>query len=68
MLATNVMKSPGTAMEIGSNIGSPAKSRNPQTASSSIPDVTDFYHNGKQFHLGKIVRVASKSIQGFSDD
>ena len=54
-LATNVLKNPGRALEIGANIGSAAVSRNPKAALSTIPDVIKFYHTGKGLYLGKFV-------------
>ena len=54
-LATNVLKNPGRALEIGANIGSAAVSRSPKAALSTIPDVIKFYHTGKGLYLGKFV-------------
>ena len=54
-LATNVLKNPGRALEIGASIGSAAVSRNPKAALSTIPDVIKFYHTGKGLYLGKFV-------------
>ena len=54
-LATNVLKNPGRALEIGANIGTAAVSRNPNAVLSTIPDVIKFYHTGKGLYLGKFV-------------
>ena len=54
-LATNVLKNPGRALEVGANIGSAAVFRNPKAALSTIPDVIKFYHTGKGLYLGKFV-------------
>ena len=54
-LATNVLKNPGRALEIGANIGSAAVSRNPKAALSTIPNIIKFYHTGKGLYLGKFV-------------
>ena len=46
-LATNVLKNPGRALEITSNIATAAATKNPKAALSSLPEVINFYHTGK---------------------
>ena len=52
-LATNVLKNPGRALEIGANVATAAASRNPKAALSTLPEVINFYHTGKSLYLGK---------------
>ena len=54
-LATNVLKNPGRALEIGANVATAAASRNPKAALSTLPEVINFYHTGKGLYLGKFV-------------
>ena len=54
-LATNVLKSPGRALEITSNIATAAASKSPKAALSTLPEVINFYHTGKGVNLGKFV-------------
>ena len=54
-LATNVLKNPGRALEIGANVATAAASRNPKAALSALPEVINFYHKGKGLYLGKFV-------------
>ena len=54
-LATNVLKNPGRALEIGANVATAAASRNPKVALSTLPEVINFYHTGKGLNLGKFV-------------
>ena len=54
-LATNVLKNPGRALEITSNIATAAAIKNPKAALSSLPEVFNFYHTGKGLYLGKFV-------------
>ena len=54
-LATNVLKNPGRALEITSNIATTAATKSPKTALSTLPEVINFYHTGKGLYLGKIV-------------
>ena len=56
-LATNVLKNPGRALEIGANVATAAASRNPKAALSTLPEVIIFYHTGKGLYLGKFVYV-----------
>ena len=54
-LATNVLKNPGRALEITSNIATAAATKNPKAALSLLPEVINFYHTGKGLYLGKFV-------------
>ena len=54
-IATNVLKKPGRALEITSNIATAAATKNPKAALSTLPEVINFYHTGKGLYLGKIV-------------
>ena len=54
-LATNVLKNPGRALEITSNIATAAATKSPKAASSTLPEVINFYHTGKGLYLGKFV-------------
>ena len=46
-LATNVLKNPGRALEIGANIATAAATKSPKAALSTLPEVMNFYHTGK---------------------
>ena len=46
-LATNVLKNPGRALEIGANIATAAATKSPKAALSTLPKVINFYHTGK---------------------
>ena len=52
MMAKNVSKNPGRAVEIGAIISSAFASRCPKAALSSLPEVTNFHHAGKGLYLG----------------
>ena len=54
-LATNVLKNPGRALEITSNIATAAATKNPKAALSTLPEVINFYHTGRGMYLGKFV-------------
>ena len=54
-LATNVLKNPGRALEIGANIPTAAATKSPKAALSTLPEVINFYHTGKGLYLGKFV-------------
>ena len=54
-LATNVLKNPGRALEITSNIATAAATKSPKAALSTWPEVINFYHTGKGLYLGKFV-------------
>ena len=54
-LATNVLKNPGRALEITSNIATAAATKSPKAALSSLPEVINFYHTGKGLYLSKFV-------------
>ena len=46
-IATNVLKNPGRALEIGANVATAAASRNPKNVLSTLPEVINFYHKGR---------------------
>ena len=50
-LATNVLKNPGRALEITSNIATAAATKSPKAALSTLPEVINFYHTGKGLYL-----------------
>ena len=54
-LATNLLKNPGRALEIGANVATAAASRNPKNVLSSLPEVINFYHKGRGVYLGKFI-------------
>ena len=54
-IATNVLKNPARALEIGANVATAAASRNPKAALSTLPEVIKFYHEGRGLYLGKFV-------------
>ena len=54
-LATNVLKNPTRAFEIGANVATAAASRNPKAALSTLPEVIKFYHERQSLHLGKFI-------------
>ena len=54
-LATNVLKNPARAPEIGANVGTAMVSRNPKAALSTLPEVINFYHTGKGLYLPRFV-------------
>ena len=57
LMAKNVLKNPGRALEIGANVGSAFVSRSPKAVSSSLPEVISFYHSGNGLYLGNFVKV-----------
>ena len=54
-LARNVLKNPGRALEITSNIATAVAPKNPKTALSSLLEVINFYLAGRWLYLGKFV-------------
>ena len=56
-LATYILKNPGRALEVTSNIATAAATINPKAALSSLPEVINFYYTGKRLHLGKFVYI-----------
>ena len=42
-MVRNVLKNPGRALEIAANLGSAFASRSPKAASSSLPEMINFY-------------------------
>ena len=49
-------KKPARALEIGANVATAAANRNPKAASSTLPEVIKFYHEGRGPYLGKFIR------------
>ena len=47
-IATNVLKNPGRALEIGANIATAAATKSPKAALSTLPEEINFYHTGKK--------------------
>ena len=54
-MAKNVLKNPGRALDITTNIATAAASRNPKNVMSTLPELTTFYNTGKGLYLGKFV-------------
>ena len=54
-LATNVLKNPAQALEIGANVATAAASRIPKAALSTLPEVIKFYHEGRGLYLRKYI-------------
>ena len=52
-LATNVLKNPGRALEIGANVANAAASRIPKKVLSTLLEVINFYHTGRGVFMGK---------------
>ena len=50
-LATNVLKNPSRALEIGANIATAAATKSPKTTLSTLPEVINFYHTGECLYL-----------------
>ena len=55
ILATNALKNPARFLEIGANVATAAVSKNPKAASSTLPEVINFYHTIKGLYLDKFV-------------
>ena len=54
-LAKNALKNPSRFLEIGANVATAAASRNPKAALSTLPEVIQFYHEGRGLYLGKFI-------------
>ena len=54
-LATNVLKNPARALEIGANVATAAASRNPKNLLSTLPGKINFYHKGRGVYLGRFI-------------
>ena len=54
-LAKNVLKNPSRALDITRNIATAAASRSLKNVLSTLPELINFYHNGKGLYLGKLV-------------
>ena len=48
-LSINVLRKPGRALDINSNIATAAATKNPKAASSSLPEVINSYHTEKDY-------------------
>ena len=46
-MAKYVLRNPGRALEIGSNVGSAFASGIPKATLSSLPEAINFYHTGR---------------------
>ena len=55
-MATNVLKNPGRAPEIGANVGTAFASRSPKAALPALPELSISYHTDKGLYLGKFVK------------
>ena len=54
-LAKNVLKNPSGALDITANIATAAASRSPKNVLSTLIEVTNCYHTGKDLYLGKVI-------------
>ena len=54
-LATNVLKNPSRALDFTANNARAAASRSPKNVISTLPEVTNFYHTGKELYLDEIL-------------
>ena len=57
MMAKNVLRNPGRAVEIRATVGTEFASRSPKAAQLSLTEAINFYHTGKGLYLGKFVSV-----------
>ena len=55
--ATNVKKSLGRAFENTSNIATVAVTKNPKATLSSLPEIINFYHCGRDLYLPRFAFV-----------
>ena len=54
-LASNILKNPGRALEIGAKIGTAFSSRNLKATLTTLLEVINFYHKGRGIDFGKFV-------------
>ena len=54
-LAKNVLGNPGTALDLTAKIATAAATKSPRAALSTLPEVINFYHTGKDLYLGKFI-------------
>ena len=54
-LATNALKDPARFLEIGAYVATAAANKNPKAALSTLPEVINFYHRGKELYLPRFV-------------
>ena len=55
ILAKNALKNPSRFLEIGANIATAAATKSPKAALTTLPEVINFYHEGKGLYLGKFI-------------
>ena len=55
LMAKNVLKNLGRALDLGANVGTAFASRSAKAALSSLLEVINFFHTGKALYLGKFV-------------
>ena len=48
-MVKNVLHNPGRALDIRTNIATAAASRNPKNNLSTLPEVINVYHTGKDY-------------------
>ena len=63
-MAENVLKNPARALETVANLGTAFASRSPKTASSSLPEVINFYQTGERLYLGNFFQILSQLTSG----
>ena len=56
-LATNVLKNPARALEIGAIVGTAMVSRNTKAALSTLPELITFYNTGRGLYSYMFVLV-----------
>ena len=56
-LSTKVLKNPGEALEVISNIATAAATKNLKATLSNLPHVLSFYHTGERLYLGKFAKL-----------
>ena len=54
-LLTNVLKTPSRAMDFTANIARAAASISPKNVISTLPEVINFYHTGKELYVDDIL-------------
>ena len=50
-VAEDVLRNPGRALDVTANVTGAVASRKPKAASSSLPEVINFYYSGKGLYL-----------------
>ena len=54
-IAKNVISNPGRALDLTAKVATAAATKSPKAALSTLPEVINFYHTGKDLYLGKFV-------------